>query len=445
MDDPRKKCQNDHQNLNESIVRTLSLRTDNIHQLTYYIEFPARLSQSTLGRYDPRDLLFRPYVSSIGVQERHSLFMSKLFLSVVGFSIFVPSVLPHDFLHMSREPSHRSLSTSLYAPPSKYVVSRAFFDGSEIVTISPSHLPLEIFNKRAINQHNSYNSRQPGEASRVHHGFVYCIHHDGQSVSRQQPLCCLYVCASQYTTVRAQHHPSRCTSLHMTASYNKVFVAGGSRGVGRAIVDRLVDMGTPVVALVRNEEAANELNALEGVTAVIGDAFDYKSVEGAMDGCDAAITTLGGAVTDDGKRVDYAGNSNVIEAAGILGVTRVVLVTSVGCGSSKDAAPPAVFEALKEVLAAKEKAENVLIKYYTNMNWTIIRPGGLKSEPATGEAILTEDKMAIGTIHREDVADLVTKALVSENTERKVLSAIDPSIASATNADGRVVDAFALA
>jgi nucleoside-diphosphate-sugar epimerase len=232
----------------------------------------------------------------------------------------------------------------------------------------------------------------------------------------------------------------------MSARYKKVFVAGGSKGVGRAIVDKLVESGTAVVALVRSNQAAEELNGLEGVTAVMGDAFEYKSVENAMDGCDAAISTLGGsAQVDANKRVDYDGNSNVIEAAGILGVTRMVLVTSVGCGSSKDAAPPAVFEALKDVLAAKERAENVLIKYYTNMNWTIIRPGGLKSEPATGEAILTEDKMAIGSIHREDLADLVVKALVSQNTERKVLSAIDPSITSAANVQGRVVDEFALA
>ena len=40
------------------------------------------------------------------------------------------------------------------------------------------------------------------------------------------------------------------------------------------------------------------------------------------------------------------------------------------------------------------------------MNWTIIRPGGLKTEPMTGSTILTEDNMAIGSIHYEDVADL---------------------------------------
>jgi len=161
-----------------------------------------------------------------------------------------------------------------------------------------------------------------------------------------------------------------------------------------------------------------------------------------MWGCDAAITTLGGS-TDD-RRVDYEGNNNVIESAGILGVTRVILVTSIGCGSSKEAAPPSVFEVLKDVLAAKDKAENILIKYYTNVNWTIIRPGGLVSEPMTGKAILTEDNTAIGSIHREDVADLVVKALDSAQTERKILSALDPSITSSVAVEGKTFEEFTL-
>ena len=231
------------------------------------------------------------------------------------------------------------------------------------------------------------------------------------------------------------------TSLSM--AYKKVFVAGGSRGVGLSVIEKLVAAGSEVVALLRSDEAIAELSEMTGVSTIKGDAFDYKAVEGAMDGCDAAITTLGKS-DQDGKKVDYTGNSNVIEAAGILGVTRVILVTSVGCGSSKEAAPPAVFEALKDTLAAKEKAENILIKYYTNMNWTIIRPGGLKTEPMTGSAILTEDTKAIGSIHREDVADLVIKALSSPNTERKVFSAIDPTISAASNAEGATFEAFAL-
>ena len=142
------------------------------------------------------------------------------------------------------------------------------------------------------------------------------------------------------TTVSSQL--SMSADAAASASYQKVFVAGGSKGVGKMIVDKLISSGTAseVVALVRSEEAEKALSGINGVATVRGDAFVYKDVEGAMDGCDAAITTLGGAVDDDGKRIDYEGNSNVIEAAGILGVTRVLLVTSVGCGSSREAAPP---------------------------------------------------------------------------------------------------------
>lgn len=235
-------------------------------------------------------------------------------------------------------------------------------------------------------------------------------------------------------------------SSQLYMKYKKVFVAGGSRGVGRHIVDKLVANGSEVVALVRDDSSVKELASIDGVSAIQGDAFDYKAVEGAMDGCDAAITTLGkGNVAPGEKRVDYEGNSNVIEAAGILGVTRLILVTSVGCGSSKQAVPESVLEVLKDTLAAKERAENLLIKYYTNMNWTIIRPAGLKSEPATGNAVLTEDCMAVGVIHREDVADLVVRTLESAAAERKVLTAVDPTIDSALNADGRKVDEFVLA
>lgn len=214
--------------------------------------------------------------------------------------------------------------------------------------------------------------------------------------------------------------------------YQHVFIAGASRGVGRHTVNALREAypETKITALVRSTESADELGTLDDVTVVVGDALDYKTVESAMDECgaDAVISTLGRSTNDvdtDAPRVDYTGNNHVIEAAGILGVTRVVLVTSVGCGDSKDAIPESAYEVLKEALQAKTKAESVLTKYYTNTNWTIIRPGGLKSEPKTGTAILTTDNDVAGAIHREDLADLIVRSLTSSNTMRQILTAVD--------------------
>lgn len=46
--------------------------------------------------------------------------------------------------------------------------------------------------------------------------------------------------------------------------YGKVFVAGGAKGVGRAVIDKLVEQGSEVVALVRREDAKTELDAIKG-------------------------------------------------------------------------------------------------------------------------------------------------------------------------------------
>ena len=55
----------------------------------------------------------------------------------------------------------------------------------------------------------------------------------------------------------------------------------------------------------------------------------------------------------------------------------------------------------------------------------IIRPGGLKSEPATGNGVVTENHRVAGTIHRADVAQLVCQCLSSEAANQKILSAVD--------------------
>lgn len=63
-----------------------------------------------------------------------------------------------------------------------------------------------------------------------------------------------------------------------------------------------------------------------------------------------------------------------------------------------------------------------------NKDWTILRPGGLKSDHPTGKAILTEDKMASGSVDRADVADIVLKVLGTEGLyTRREFTVVDPT------------------
>ncbi len=175
--------------------------------------------------------------------------------------------------------------------------------------------------------------------------------------------------------------------------------------------------------MLRKEASRAELEAM-GIEVAIADAFEPATVEQAMVGesIDAVITTIGG-VPQEGQRPDYLGNKNLIDAAVKAGVKKFILVTSIGTGNSVVALSPQALETLGAVLVEKDKAEQHLIA--SGLTYTIIRPGGLKSEPATGNGVLTEDPKVAGMIHRADVAQLVCRCLFSDAANNKVLSAID--------------------
>ncbi|MEA5499115.1 SDR family oxidoreductase [Limnoraphis robusta Tam1] len=202
-----------------------------------------------------------------------------------------------------------------------------------------------------------------------------------------------------------------------------IFLAGASRGVGREIAKYLREQGKMVKALLRSPDTQAELKAM-GIEVVMGDALDAEAVKQAMSGSpiSAVISTIGG-LPKDGERADYLGNKNLIDAAVQAGVEKFILVSSIGSGNSRVALPPQALETLGAVLIEKEKAEQHLID--SGLNYTIIRPGGLKSEPATGNGILTENYSVSGTIHRADVAQLACRCLQSPAANNKVLSALD--------------------
>src|SRR4028119_1125822 len=203
-----------------------------------------------------------------------------------------------------------------------------------------------------------------------------------------------------------------------------IFLAGASRGVGREIAKCLTEQNQKVKVLLRSEASRPDLEAM-GIKVVIADALDAASVEQAMLGDEpiyAVISTIGG-LPKDGERADYLGNKNLIDAAVKSGVQKFILISSIGSGESAVALPPQAMETLRPVLLEKEKAEKHLIE--SGLTYTVIRPGGLKSESATGNGVLTEDYKVAGTIHRADVAQLACKCLFSDAADNKILSAVD--------------------
>lgn len=201
-----------------------------------------------------------------------------------------------------------------------------------------------------------------------------------------------------------------------------VLIFGATRNSGLETAKILKARGDRVTAFVRSSSNTDELEAL-GVELVVGDALDMSTVEAAFVDKDytSVLTTIACFSCD--PRPDYLGNRNIIDAAEAAGVKRLVLMTTIGSGDSYDAAPLPAKRFLKDILPLKTQAEDHLMA--SSLDYTIIRPGALKSDPPTGRAYLSESRETSGIINRADLAGLVVSAIDDDGTIGKVLAAVD--------------------
>jgi uncharacterized protein YbjT (DUF2867 family) len=74
----------------------------------------------------------------------------------------------------------------------------------------------------------------------------------------------------------------------------------------------------------------------------------------------------------------------------------------------------------------------VRVQAQDTMTWIIVRPGGLTNDTATGKGFITQEKLVVGSIAREDVATLVAKAVFSDKVDNTVVSALDEAKVTST-------------
>jgi uncharacterized protein YbjT (DUF2867 family) len=204
-----------------------------------------------------------------------------------------------------------------------------------------------------------------------------------------------------------------------------VLVFGATGKLGTEIVRDLREHGDQVTAFVRASSDRSELEPL-GVNFAVGDVLDAAAVQAAFaaGNFDAAIATIAGVSVPD---LDKQGNINVAEAALAAGVERVILISTVGAGDSREAAPLISRLALSKILPQKTAAEDHFRA--SGLDYTIIRPGGLPPGVVpTGRGIVSDDPATMGFIKRPDLARLVVGVLYDDRTIGKTLAAVDPGL-----------------
>ena len=200
----------------------------------------------------------------------------------------------------------------------------------------------------------------------------------------------------------------------------RVVVAGGHGKIALLLERLLADRGDQAVGLIRNPAHAVEVREA-GAEAVLCDleAATAEDVTALVAGADAVVFAAGAGPGSGAARkdaVDRGASVLMAEAAERAGVRRFVQVSSMGAGQPPQPGRDAVWAAY---IAAKSAAEDDLRA--RDLDWTILRPGGLTDDPAVGRIRLAPPPVPPGTIPRADVAAVIAALLDHPGTRYRTL------------------------
>ncbi len=189
---------------------------------------------------------------------------------------------------------------------------------------------------------------------------------------------------------------------------------GATGGTGREITQQGLAQGYDITALVRDPAKLDIEHP--NLLVVTGDVLDANVVAQAVAGSEAVIVSLGNTKNNPDDVVSQ-GTRHIVDAMHEHGVRRLIIVSSLGVGDSKDQVGVAFKLLMKTVLrkAIEDKEQQEEIVRNSGLDWTIVRPGGLRDGGPTGDyQVSTDSSHQSGMIQRGDVADFVLKQLKSD-------------------------------
>jgi uncharacterized protein YbjT (DUF2867 family) len=196
-----------------------------------------------------------------------------------------------------------------------------------------------------------------------------------------------------------------------------VAVVGGHGQVARHLLHDLRRSDIDAVALVRNERYRDEIEHRGAEMRLLDieqeDATDFAA---AFAGCTAVVFAAGGGPDGNIERkrtVDLEGSLKSIEGARLAGIKRFVQVSAINVD---EPLPDGTGDVWRAYVEAKRDADAALRA--SDLEWTIIRPGRLTDDPATGLVALGSD-VGRGDIPRADVAAVLAAVIDNPATVRK--------------------------
>ena len=191
----------------------------------------------------------------------------------------------------------------------------------------------------------------------------------------------------------------------------KLVIFGSTGSIGYQLVMQALEQEHRVTAFARNPAKLEIEHA--NLTVVQGDALDSASVEKAVDGQDAVLSSLGsaqGTIRSEGTR-------NIVRAMEKADVSRFICLSTLGVGESRDNLNFFWKQIMFGLLLRQAYADHVSQEDYvkeSRLDWTIVRAGAFTDGNRTGvyrHGFPSTDRTIKGKISRADVADFMLKQL----------------------------------
>ena len=199
----------------------------------------------------------------------------------------------------------------------------------------------------------------------------------------------------------------------------RVLVIGANGNTATRVIRRLVDSPHDPVAMIRDPSQRAKFDEM-GVPTVIGD-LEYP-IDHVMRDCDAVIFAAGsGGKTGKDKTVlvDHLGAIRSMVAAQVNGVKRYIMLSSIN-NDVNSTSPIAHYH------KAKAHADNHLKE--TDLDYTIVCPGGLTDDDATLRVAVSTELHGSGRTSRENLAAALVSCLDLPNTIGQCFSLLDGDV-----------------
>jgi putative NADH-flavin reductase len=209
----------------------------------------------------------------------------------------------------------------------------------------------------------------------------------------------------------------------------RVAVFGATGGIGRHVVDQLLDAGHQVTALVRTPAKLTITHP--DLTVVSGELSDTTAVEQVLNGADAVISALGPMLKRSATGAPVTeGTRNIVAAMQTHGVTRFIGLATPSLADPSDGrhwkltmlpigAKLGMPNALRELKGMTEAVTT------SDLDYTIARITNPTNKPATGRirsGFLGHDKVG-SAMSRADIAAFLV-AQLTDTRYRRAMPAI---------------------